>query len=109
MAGNNVKAVPLTSFNSAGFTGGYDVINAAGLPNSCFQISITNDSNVDIIVSLDGVTNSDFIRTGSTLELPVQASARGPGYVANFRKGTKIYALSAVPGIGFIYLAGYYQ
>jgi hypothetical protein len=109
MAGNSVRAVPVAAFNAAGLTGGYDVINAAGLSNSCFWIRIINDSTVDIGISLDGIVTNDIIRAGNTLELPVQMNARGPGYVANFKKGAKFYAIAAAPGVGFIYLAGYYQ
>jgi hypothetical protein len=109
MAGNSVKAVPMTALNAAGLTGGLDVINAAGLPESCFWIRINNASSVGIGISIDGVTVIDFVGAGGALELPVQLNARGPGYVANFKKGTRFYAYSAAPGVGFIYLSGYYQ
>ena len=108
MSGNSVKAVPIAIFNSAGLTGGFDAINA-GLPQSCFWIRVTNYSSVGIGISYDGATLNDIILAGGTLELPVQLNARGPGYVANFKKGTKVYAVSAAPGVGNIYLAGYYQ
>jgi hypothetical protein len=109
MAGNSVKAVPVALLNAAGLTGGFDVINAAGLPQSCFRIRISNLTNVGIGISFDGVTLHDGLKVGDVLDFPAQQNARGPGYVANFKKGLKIYAVSAAPGIGFIYLAGYYQ
>jgi hypothetical protein len=108
MAGNSVKAVPVSLFNSAGLTGGFDAING-GLPQSCFWIRISNFSSVGIAISYDGATLHDALAAGAILELPVQMNARGPGYVAQWKKGTKFYAVSAAPGVGFIYLSGYYQ
>lgn len=108
MAGSNVKAVPISIFNAAGFTGGYDSMNV-GLTQPCFRIRISNLSNIAVGISYDGATLNDVIKAGDILDFPAQMNARGPGYVANFKKGTKIYGVSAAPGVGFIYIAGYYQ
>lgn len=108
MSGNSVKAVPVALLNAAGFTGGFDPINV-GLPQSCFRIRISNLTNVGIGISFDGVTLHDGLKAGDVLDFPAQQNARGPGYVANWKKGTKVYAVSAAPGVGFVYLAGYYQ
>jgi len=103
-----VKAVRLSGFNAAGLTGGYDVIDAAGFSEACFLIRITNNSNVDVGVSYDGVNTHDFIPNGDRIDINFQTNSQPSGKVALMAKGTKVY-LVGDPGVGFIWLAGYYQ
>ena len=105
---NYIAAIPLTSIDSATFTGAYQSINAAGLTEGCTLIRITNDSNRDITVSYDGVTPHDYLRLGDKLELNLQANSQPNGYASSLRKGTVVYVLGTA-GTGSVYLAGYYN
>jgi len=106
---NSVNQIPLTSINSAAFTGAYQLISgAAGITNSCFLIRIINNSNQNITISYDGVNDHDFLPTLMTLQLPFQSNSQPNNFNANLSKGTKIYVKGAA-GAGLVYLAGYFQ
>jgi len=61
----------------------------------------------NIIVSFDGVTDHEFVRTGETLQ--IRAREPQTSNRSNFAKGTKIYARGGFQLKGDIYLSGYYQ
>lgn len=107
---NNVLAIEMTSIDSATLTPSpaYQVINAGGLDESCFMIRIINDSNSDVMISYDGVTDNDFIIAGQTLQLESQTNSQPNNKLANFQKGLVVYA-AGTAGVGTIYLVGYYQ
>lgn len=105
---NTVKAVTATSIDSATLTGSFQAINPLGLEQPCFYIRINNASNVDVEISYDGSTLNDVVLLNDKLDLKVQQNAQGPGNVANFPRGTKVY-VRGTAGIGTIYLSGYYQ
>ena len=107
MAKNFIQAIPMTSIDSATFTGNYQAVNVAGLPEACQLIRMTNDSNVDVTVSYDGVNPHDYIRTGDRLELNLQANSQPNGYAASLKQGTVVYVAGA-GGAGLVYLSGYY-
>jgi len=108
MSKNFIKAIPLTSIDSATFTGDYQAINADGLPNACTLIRFTNDTNVDVTISFDGVNPHDYIRTGDKLELNLQANSQPNGYASSLKQGAVVYVAGA-GGAGLLYLAGYYN
>jgi capsid protein len=108
MSKNYIEAVPLASIDSATFTGNYLPINGAGLTEACSLIRITNDSNVDITISYDGATPHDYLRAGDKLELNLQANSQPNGYMSFLKQGQVVYVLAA-PGIGYVYLAGYFN
>jgi len=103
---NFVKAIPISSINSAAFTGDYDVLSV-GLDNACSILRIVNDSNRDVTVSYDGVTDHDYVVAGSNLTINAQTNSRIAGDIAQFRKGLPVH-VKAAAGTGFVYLAGYY-
>ena len=107
MSVNYVRAITLTSKNTATLTGGYDVVNA-GLSEACFLLRIINDSNRDLTISYDGVTAHDYVTAGSQMEINAQANSSLPGKVALFKKGLPVYVLAAA-GTGYVYIAGYYS
>lgn len=106
---NTVKAVPLTSLDSATFTGTFQAINPNGLPQACWQLHMTNLSNRTVFVSLDGTEEADVIAVGSTLTINSQQNMAPNNFVNKFAKGTVIYVSGAAAGTGLVYLAGYYQ
>lgn len=109
MAQNKVKAIPMTSIDSATFTGAYQAINPNGLPNSCFEIKIVNNSTKDITVSYDGVTAHDYIPTISGSRSVFQENAGPASFIANMAQGTIVYVKSSTTGTGLVYLTGYYS
>jgi hypothetical protein len=106
---STVKAISLSSFDTAGLIGGYNVINASGLTHSCFKLRLMNASNVALGISYDGITTHDYILADSTLTLDLQNMAGPSSYNCVMAKGTKIYITAPAAGVGSIYLAGYYQ
>ena len=105
---STVKAVSLSSFDTAGLAAGYAVVNATGLSHSCFKIRFINHSNVNVTVSYDGVNAHDIIAAGANVSLDFQNNAGPSGYVAMMPKGTKIF-VSGGAGNGLFYVGGYYQ
>jgi hypothetical protein len=108
MPKDSVHAIPMTSINSATFVGTYKVIDPVGLPNECFLIRIVNDSDVDITVSYDGTNPHDYIPAGNNITLNLQTNARPANFIAQMKKGTKVWVKGSI-GTGYVFLVGYYQ
>lgn len=107
MAQSSVKAVPLVVFDSATVTGTFQVIDPDGFIAACFLICITNESNMPILISFDGVTSHEYIPANTVKELPVQTNAQPNSNTALWSKYSKVYVKGAT-GVGFITLSGYY-
>jgi hypothetical protein len=106
---NIVKAIPLSSIDSATFTGSYQLLSAtAGIPNACFMLRVVNNCNKDITISYDGTNNHDFIPTMTSENLGVQQNSQPNNFIANFSQGQKVW-IKGDAGTGLVYLAGYYQ
>lgn len=105
---NYIKALALSTFNSASMTGSYQAINGSGLQHPCVLLRIVNSSNQDITVSYDGTTDNEYVRAGEALTLPFQAQNLPSGRVSVMRKGTILY-VKGTAGAGTIALTGYYQ
>lgn len=106
---NSVKAIPMASFNTTALTTSYKVIDAAGLDEACFLLRINNTSDTSILVSYDGTTDHDYVKTGEKLQVPFQINSNTASSVANMAKGTRVYVKGSGAGTGLIYLSGYYQ
>jgi hypothetical protein len=109
VARNFIQAIELTSIDSATFTGNLQVLNPNGLDEACSIIRIINNSDRAITVSYDGVTEHDFVRAGSSLDLNLQTNSVPSGYISRMRQGTVISVAGLAGGTGLIYLAGYYN
>lgn len=111
MAQDWVKAIPLTTFNSAALLAGYQVINVNGLPQQCFLVRIVNDSTTGVFISYDGSTDNDYIPSHTTadcvLQVASQTNAQPNAQKALFAKGTQVFVRGAA-GVGLITLSGYY-
>lgn len=103
-----VQAIPRSSISSAAIGGAYAAINAGGLPEACFLIRIINDSTAGIDISYDGVNDHDFVRDDDVLQIGFQTNSQPNNQTALLKKGTVIY-VSGTPGVGTIYLVGYFQ
>ena len=105
---NIVLAIPLTSISSTTFNSTYQLVNTGGLPHACFLLKMTNNSNVDITISYDGVNDHDFLRNDDELQIASQTNSQPNNFVALFGVGLKVY-VKGIAGMGSVYLAGYYQ
>lgn len=102
---NQIIPIVMTSFNTAGLTTNYQVINSSGLTNACCILRITNDSSMSIFVSLDGTNDHEYVVKSEAIQL----YSPYLGYnKSSFQKGTKIYIKGSGAGSGSIYLSGYY-
>lgn len=106
---NKVAPIPLTSIDSATFTGAYQLLSGAGgITDACVMLHIVNNSNIGVTVSYDGTNNHDFVRAGSDRQLNFQSNALPQNVAATLPKGTKIY-VKAAAGAGLVYLSGFFQ
>ena len=110
MATKNVLLpIPLSSINSAAFTGAYQLLSAAaGLPTACVIMRIINNSDKDVTVSYDGINDHDFVRTGTSFAIDAQTNAQPSSLKSCFAAGTKIY-VKGNAGAGLVYIAGYFN
>lgn len=111
MARSYVLAIPQTSIDAATLDNNFDQINPDGLDQACFLIRIINNSNITVLISYNGVDVHDTILPNETLQLEFQTNSSPNGFVAQLRKGTIVFIASETgnPGVGTIYLSGYYQ
>lgn len=102
---------PITAeWINANILGGavYFPINT-GLPKTCIQVRIWNKSNIAIDLSWDGVNLNDYIPAGDTITYQFFSTRDSGIYTPVVTKGQIFYASAAAPGVGFIYVSGYYQ
>lgn len=105
---STIKAIPLTTFNSASVTGSYQAVNAGGITFPCNILRITNASNAAITISYDGVTDHEYVQSTDVVEIQAQANCQPGANACVFEKGTIIYVKGSA-GAGTIALSGYYQ
>lgn len=109
MSKNTVKAIPVEIILASTFDDTLLPMNApGGLPKACFSLHVLNDSDQDIIVSFDGVTNQIIILANTERELSFQNFSRPNNQVALMAKGTIIYVRAPV-GTGAVTVSGFYQ
>jgi len=97
---SSVQCVPKASFNPASLTGTYQALNGTGFGSDVKIMKLYNGSpTVSIDISLDGVTDHDFIPPLGTLIVDFQAShadnsAYGAGTLC-VRQGQILYGKTA--------------
>lgn len=106
---NKVSPIPLSSIDSATFTGAYQLLSgAAGITAGCTQLHIVNNANVSITVSYDGTNDHDFLLAATDRQLNFQNNALPTASVAALPKGTKVFVKGAA-GAGLVFLSGWTQ
>lgn len=107
---NSVSAITAVGINANTLGGAvYLPINVGGLTQSCIQVRIFNRSNIAINISWDGVNLNDYIPAGDVITYEFLATRDSGIYTPSISRGQTFYALAAAPGVGFIYVSGYYQ
>jgi len=106
---NYLLPIPLSSIDSATFTGAYQLLSAAaGLPHAVVMLHIVNDSSVSITISYDGTNDHDHLLTDTDIKLNFQTNANAQNWGAALAAGTKVYVKGAM-GVGLVYLSGWYN
>lgn len=107
---NYVALIPMTSINSSTFTGSYQAINPSGLPSSCFNVVIVNDSTVGVILSLDSTVSAGglYVPAKTAMTYDLQTNKQPTVDVALLATGTVVY-VKAAAGVGSVYLSGWYN
>jgi len=104
---NNIKMIPLRSFDVSECDNTWKPINPLGLEEDCFAINLENNSTEPVLISLDGITPNIYIDTGSILPLSFLCTPMNKTY--HVEKKTIIYVKNYNnKGIGNIFLSGYY-
>lgn len=108
---SSVQCVTKASFNPATLTGTYQAINGSGFSDDVKIMKLYNASaTISIDISLDGVTDHDFMPPLGTLIVDFQAghadnSTYGAGTLC-VRKGQILYGKTAANS-GFLQIVGY--
>lgn len=111
-AGNSIKAMPMITVDISTLNDlTYTEVTSGGLPEALSSMRFLNDSNINIKMSYDGITDHDIIASlSANYAITPQLFATPANYVAAFAKGTKIYLkLTNMPGFSNLYIIGYYQ
>lgn len=85
-----------------------------GIEGPCFTLRVTNDSEINVLLSYDGITAHEFLADYTKIDVLFQTNASPSGDVSKVKTGTVIYLKSELnaklpPPAGYIYLAGYYN
>jgi hypothetical protein len=95
----------LRSIDASTFNATYQALGTP-LDNPSRIMKITNASDVDVLVSWDGVEDHEFVPMGSFLLLDETANAVPQSQLAA-PQGTQIY-VNGSAGTGSVYLSTYY-
>jgi len=108
---NYISPVEMTHFDTFTLDPiNYQPIDIIGLDAACTIIRIVNDSDVDTFISLDGVTDHDYLRAGNDITFNFQLNSQCNNHVSKMRKLAKVYVKGVVPKFGgYIYLIGYFN
>ncbi len=107
---NSIKSVPMTAIaSSALMANTFQAINPGGLPEACFLLKINNFGSTFIVISLDGVNDTDTIGFGVPAEIYGGEGSSSPNTShCLWPKGQVIY-VRGTAGTGVVSLAAYYQ
>lgn len=87
----SIAGYQLREFNAASLTGAYQAIGAV-LNSPGYHMTITNNSDVDVYISTDGVTNDIRIPEGTSIVFRSQTTWNGtPNAVYILQKNKSLY------------------
>lgn len=107
MAQNSIKALVLSTFNSASLTAGYQVINSGGFAFPVLFLRIVNNASTAITISYDGINDNEYLAPNSSFNFPTQTNSLPNAQVAQFNARTQVW-VKGTAGSGTIALSGYY-
>lgn len=103
-ATNKLEPVQRQTFNCAGLTGSYAIVNAGGFGVDLAILKMYNGSLQDIDLSYDGSTDHDVIPAGGTFVLDIQANKEGDR--AAWPAGREVF-VKGTASAGTLYIVGY--
>jgi len=82
-----------------------------GLLSPSFLLKIINDSDVNVVISYDGMYPQDIVLAHDEIMLALQQQNKIPGKISLIERGFPVYvAAQTTPGkSGNIYVISYYQ
>ena len=107
---NVIRLIPIQGVSTSTFSGTtYYALNPDGLDEACYVIRIINNSNIDVLVSIDGGYYSyEIVPTKSSVVLgdwTAQQLGWEKGKVFHVRNA----ASAGGAGTGIVYISGYYR
>lgn len=98
-------------FDHALLRAGYTVIDADGFEGPLSSLRITNNTDINVIFSFDGVTDHEFVQLDKSTGIMPPLCKRGLNNKCLFRNKTKVYAryVFMQPADGEIIVQGFYQ
>lgn len=109
MVSNVITPIEMQSIDSATLIlGTYAPVNVAGIEGALSYIDISNMSDADIYVSIDGVSDHLYVSADKHRPIYFQLGATPTNKVSKLKKHTIIY-VRGVAGVGNIYVSGFYN
>ncbi len=105
-----ISAIPLTIIDSVDMPLAYipgDPESEAVLPQACVFIRIVNNSNQPVFISYDGITDNEYVPSGTQFNFPIQSVSVPVNNLALMAKDTNIN-FRGTNGTGTITVSGYY-
>lgn len=96
----------LRSIDSAVFSGAFLPVGTP-LQFPVRLIKFVNLSNVNVLISWDGVNNHEILPLGTAFTIDGSANRESSSNVWEIQSGTQFYVQGS-PGTGFIYISCYY-
>ena len=110
MPSNKIQAIELAGFDSADLTANFQTIYPGGLPHSLSLLRIANKSNVDVVISYDGIQDNEYVSAGETFMLYAQSIQPPKNQVSQIAAGGLLSIKQATAaGVGDIFVSGYYN
>lgn len=91
---------------AAPFSGSYQAIGTP-ITNQSRIIKLTNTSDVEVLISWNGMDDHEIIPSGGFLLLDCSSNAANPGILVA-AAGTQFYAKGTAGTTGSVYLSTYY-
>jgi len=108
---DSIKHMEIWTFDHASLNGGFKIIDVDGFEGPLSSLRVTNDVDVNVMISFDGIYDHDFIQLHDRIEIMPPICSRSSNKKCLFRKGTKVYArlVDNQPKGGQLVVQGFYQ
>lgn len=97
-----------SSIDSSTLSGTYQIINTGGLPFPCYEVRISNASDVPVLISIDGTNQYEVVPADNILYLHAQNNS-GPANQKAYWPAGLTFSAAGTAGTGLIYVTGSYN